>query len=66
MFALRLILVLLIISAIVCFGLYFFTKETRYIRYTLRIFQYGVFLALLLGLVFFVERFLLTSMGAIL
>lgn len=52
----RLVAVLMLVAAVVCFGLYVFTGEQRYRRWGLRIVKWTVLVVLGLFAVLVVER----------
>lgn len=59
MLVLRLILVLAALSIVLCGGMYVFTRNRRYLRIAWQIVYLVIFLVLLFGLLFLLERYVL-------
>ncbi len=63
MILLRLILILTAIALVLSFGLYVLTNDNRYLRYTRQIVRFVVFVLLILGALYLLEREVLIGWG---
>ncbi|HEY5994433.1 MAG TPA: hypothetical protein VIU46_07525 [Gallionellaceae bacterium] len=63
MILLRLILILTAIALVMSFGLYVLTNDNRYLRYTRQIVRFVVFVLLILGALYLLEREVLVGWG---
>ncbi len=63
MILLRLILILTAIALVLSCGLYVLTNDNRYLRYTRQIVRFVVFVLLILGALYLLEREVLVGWG---
>lgn len=61
MLALRLLLVLAALLIVLSGGLYIFTREVRYLRFTWQVARFVVVLLLVFGVLFLLERYVLVG-----
>jgi hypothetical protein len=59
MLALRLLLILAALLIVLSGGLYLFTRDTRYLRFTWRVVRFVVVMLLVFGVLFVLERYVL-------
>lgn len=61
MLALRLLLVLAALLIVLSGGLYIFTREVRYLRFTWQVARFVVVVVLVFGVLFLLERYVLVG-----
>lgn len=61
MLALRLLLVLAALLIVLSGGLYIFTREVRYLRFTWQVARFVVVVLLVFGVLFLLERYVLVG-----
>jgi hypothetical protein len=59
MILLRLLFILTALTLVLSGGMYVFTRDRRYLNFTWKVLRFVVYLALIFGLLFVVERFIL-------
>ncbi len=61
MLILRLFFILAILLAVLCGGMYLFTRDRRYLRFAWQVLRFAVLVLLVFGLLFLLERYVLTG-----
>lgn len=63
MILLRLLFILTALTLVVSGGMYVFTRDRRYLRFSWQILRFVAFLLLVFGLLFVLERYVLVGWG---
>lgn len=66
MILLRLVMILAALVIVLSAGLYLFTRDARYLAFAWQVGRFVLFMLLLFGVLFVLERYVLTGWGAIL
>ncbi|MEQ1836954.1 MAG: hypothetical protein ABL858_01225 [Candidatus Nitrotoga sp.] len=61
MLILRLLLIFTVISLVACIGMYLYTRNRRYLRLAKEIVRFVIFLLLIFGALYFLERYVLVG-----
>lgn len=61
MLILRLFFILVILLVVLCGGMYLFTRDRRYLRFAWQVLRFAVLVLLVFGLLFLLERYVLTG-----
>lgn len=61
MLILRLLLIFTVISLIACIGMYLYTRNRRYLRLAKEIVRFVIFLLLIFGALYLLERYVLVG-----
>jgi hypothetical protein len=66
MILLRLIFILTVLTLVLSWALYVFTRDRRYLQFAWQVVRFVFFLLILLGLLFVLERYVLVGWGILL
>jgi hypothetical protein len=61
MLILRLLLILTVISLVACIGMYLYTRNRRYLRLAKEIVRFVIYLLLIFGALYLLERYVLVG-----
>lgn len=61
MLILRLLLIFTVISLVACIGMYLYTRNRRYLRLAKEIVRFVIFLLLIFGALYLLERYVLVG-----